>query len=515
MEKILHTSWQRSDQFSHKLGEKTVSLLESVGELKELGTIADYQKKKVSTDLRKINVLQNRFNAELGIVPDSRAKLKNYNPVLARWKYEELATDGERQAFRDNERRQLETVLRERYRAGISPWEFVFDENGKLRNKLMPDEPWEDVLERGVLYRREQGSCEQEREVQEVVGIRKVQEKFADPATPIGTHMVLISGPGLVEGSAYTDNFVDDYEKILDSTTGLPGIRATRYASSNSYDSYRAIAESVDPDYFQGEKGPLDAWFLSHPLVFGPGIFTDADDLFDTLFQRSPEALKEREMQKIIQTCVPVILYYINILCQEKYEPRKIALAFNALLTTADMAYTLIKRGEDRSVTDALRYYEKMDSSTLQEFVAFAGKMPVPRVAAGCGESIGFAVGGLMDVVSNSVGQFGLLGFSQESDEYGSLYFACPSCKKTNKRDRGALLTNCRHCGRDVRCDTHDHALKKKKDQERKKQEKRQEEERKKILLFQKEQKEKAVPKKEESFWVVLFSSKKRDSGKK
>lgn len=41
--------------------------------------------------------------------------------------------------------------------------------------------------------------------------------------------------------------------------------------------------------------------------------------------------------------------------------------------------------------------------------------------------------------------------FSGE-DEYGSLQFECPHCRKTNTRPAHQLISNCQHCGSDVRC---------------------------------------------------------------
>lgn len=41
--------------------------------------------------------------------------------------------------------------------------------------------------------------------------------------------------------------------------------------------------------------------------------------------------------------------------------------------------------------------------------------------------------------------------FSGE-DEYGSLQFECPHCHKTNTRPAHQLVSNCQHCGCDVRC---------------------------------------------------------------
>lgn len=37
-------------------------------------------------------------------------------------------------------------------------------------------------------------------------------------------------------------------------------------------------------------------------------------------------------------------------------------------------------------------------------------------------------------------------------DQYGSLEFSCPSCKKTNRRPHNQLISNCQHCGADVKC---------------------------------------------------------------
>ncbi len=41
---------------------------------------------------------------------------------------------------------------------------------------------------------------------------------------------------------------------------------------------------------------------------------------------------------------------------------------------------------------------------------------------------------------------------SLESDQYGSLEFDCPKCKRTNRRSKDTLIPNCQHCGTNVRC---------------------------------------------------------------
>jgi hypothetical protein len=42
-------------------------------------------------------------------------------------------------------------------------------------------------------------------------------------------------------------------------------------------------------------------------------------------------------------------------------------------------------------------------------------------------------------------------GFSAE-DQYGSLQFTCPRCRGVNTRPYGNLISNCQHCGADVKC---------------------------------------------------------------
>lgn len=39
-----------------------------------------------------------------------------------------------------------------------------------------------------------------------------------------------------------------------------------------------------------------------------------------------------------------------------------------------------------------------------------------------------------------------------QKDKYGPLTFSCPYCDKTNEREYNQLLTNCKHCGENVRC---------------------------------------------------------------
>ena len=55
--------------------------------------------------------------------------------------------------------------------------------------------------------------------------------------------------------------------------------------------------------------------------------------------------------------------------------------------------------------------------------------------------------------VSNFMDKSSLtLNFSGIEDRFGSLDFACPHCGALNSRPLGQLISNCQHCGADVRC---------------------------------------------------------------
>lgn len=44
------------------------------------------------------------------------------------------------------------------------------------------------------------------------------------------------------------------------------------------------------------------------------------------------------------------------------------------------------------------------------------------------------------------------INFGGMEDQFGSLYFNCPKCGATNTRPFGQLISDCQHCGGDVRC---------------------------------------------------------------
>ena len=409
---------------------------------------------KFSEDLSAVNNLQDQFNNKLGI--SGRLRL-NYNPVLERANYERLKTDDRRLNFRNYELWQVQTALRERNHAAKSAVNYIIDEAGYVRNELFPDEPFSQILERGLAYQEQNGSAELARESDEYYGWAQVCEVLKHPNTPDHAKAIVISGPGIVEGTNYHDNFVDIYEALDDPLTRRRYIRMTRNASKLTYGDYESIASELQPGYFNRLKGPIDAWYLGHTIYKVPSVDPrTTDEIFEQIFGRREGAMNEQEFQELWEALTPVAMYYINVLCQKDFEPTKLAIAWNAVLKISDLArQNLDARKKPGSLSSAQLQIPRIYGN-IQEAVNWYGRQEVETVLAACGPSGGFkieykdgitSVNPVLDFLSNSVGKFGL-----EEDKYGSLHFDCPHCNKDNKRPYGELITKCQNCKKDVTC---------------------------------------------------------------
>src|SRR3989344_4816444 len=291
---------------------------------------------KFSEDLSAVNNLQDQFNNKLGISSPLRL---NYNPVLERANYERLKTDDRRLNFRNYELWQVQTALRERNHAAKSAVNYIIDEAGYVRNELFPDEPFSHVLQRGLEYQEQNGSRELEREPNEYTGWAQACEVLKHPDTPAHTKAIVISGPGIVEGTNYYDNFVDIYEVLDDAVTRKRYIKMTRNASKLTYGDYESVVQQLQTGYFNGLKGPIDAWLLGHPVYKDPS--TDprtTDEIFEQIFGRREGAMSEQDFQELWETLTPITMYFINVLCQKNFEPTEVAIAWNAVLKISDLA---------------------------------------------------------------------------------------------------------------------------------------------------------------------------------
>lgn len=374
---------------------------------------------RYNEDVERIQRLQAEFERALGLSSEDIDLLGSYNPVPVRWRLEQLTSDEQIALFKNEEYKNILTNLKERYKTQKSTFRFNFDENNKLRSEFFPNEPFEDVIKRGIAYRSKAGSKELEREVAELKGASLVEEKFTDPTTPFNTKIVSFSRPGMVEDTPYTERFVDIFEKKRDSKTGVAYVEATRYSTNLLDEQYRQKACELRPDYFEECQGPEDAWYLAHPFELGEAdINKTADEVFENHIGLLADGMNYEEFEEYIQKRAdPFIRHQIEVICRKNFEPRNIALAHNTTLDIADEGNDILMKDRKlkkvKSPTPvAMRPYQVVD---IQREVAIRGTREARTVAGGCGKNKGIKIGGTSEItnpvekiLANSVAQFGV-----------------------------------------------------------------------------------------------------------
>ncbi len=384
----------------------------------------------------QIRALHDQWDSALGEQPDE-GKIANYHPVLARWNFERAQTPEQVEIFRQNELKNIETALRERNRTSESRLRLTFDESGLVQNDMKPDELYQDLLMRGVRYRAENGSQETEREQAEVKGFLKIQSVLSNPETPIGKTFFVVSPPSSVEDSPYKENFVDFYKAAEDPETGKRYIDYVRFASPLGYENYHSIAEDIQPDYFDGEVGSIDAWYLGNPLSL-PDEHTTIDDVFSRYFKKDVEAMKEQEFQELWNMYYfPVGLYLIDQITKEDFGPVETAKIWNTLLASPENKKMKAQVKETvLYVAPNAKTLNGEDSQRIGSWVRQFGQETIEDVVVGCGTSGGFKIAGLGGSgggdepwsgtyagKSNSAALFGTRSSTEVME-----WFNCPKC---------------------------------------------------------------------------------------
>lgn len=321
--------------------------------------------------------------------------------------------------------RQLETHIGERFNVLLSTTRYEVKGGAFFAEES--SEPFLGALARGRDYRRLYGnSIDRERENAEVIGFQKTERELVNPETPPGTMILSFSRKGKKD-SAYQHNFYDIFIKKEDERGSY--IEARRYSSAlDDQDCARFYLEMG----FEG-KGEVadDVFFLLNPIKIKDERFKTADSLHEYLHKEHKYA-SVKELGRILQESVPLRLAYINAVATGNKKLQE--LAYNALLNGVDQA----------------SYGQNIfKSSDIKQEVYRLGLMPVRQVMTGCGSS-----GGVSIEKSLFSSPFSVSEFSTETDDYGSLTFRCPheECRLINKRLKNKLISNCQHCGKDVRC---------------------------------------------------------------
>lgn len=379
-------------------------------------------------------------------------RMPNYDIPVEWWRFNRREPGTDIEQYRRYEFFQVETTLRERDHAATSSVDYLIGQNGQIYNSLLPDEPFGTILERGVAYRKKHGSQETQREQSELEGWRKICAHLSDDATPLHSKAVVISPPGLVDGTSYHDNFVDIYETMQDPVSGRY-IKMTRFASQLDYDRYYDRLKKFDPNYFQETNKPIDAWILSHPIFIDPQ--TDprsTDEIFDQVFEKRKGAMKESDFQELIETCLPVILHFIDRFCEADLNGdgdskiRDLALSWNAILAKNDRVKDALQ-GEinDIHVLDGSSEGPPKFAS-IQAEVDWYGNQDIKKIEAGCGDSGGLKVrpdgmpmSPIEKIMSNSAAKYGLKNSKNQKE-----WFVCPSC---DYHADGPVGDTCPGCG--------------------------------------------------------------------
>ncbi len=398
-------------------------------------------------ELDEVKKLQQKWNSTLGLAENLSGELDNYNPVLARWNFERLETDEQREGFRKNELQQITTALRERHNTQESRLQLILDAEGKIRNDAFPEEPYEAMLERGVAYREKQGSKDLAREKAEVKGFAKIQSILSDPETPLGTAFMVISPQSQIEDSPYSHKFIDGYQVDENLQTGERVINYVRFASSIDTDDYASISQRLDPTIFErkeqreqqtGTSIPLDAWYLENPFLIPAQEGQTIDTIFNDNFAMDVEATTEEEWKKLQRIYTPGMLYLLDQITKPDFDPEAIARAYNIMLLSPERNF--VPESGEHIVFDAKS--QKLNTDAYRYMAALAerhGHEQAEEREVGCGKSAGIKLGGSnVDMMLNSVSQFGK--GTPEAQEW----FSCPKC---SFRADGPVGNCCPGCG--------------------------------------------------------------------
>ena len=110
-------------------------------------------------------------------------------------------------------------------------------------------------------------------------------------------------------------------------------------------------------------------------------------------------------------------------------------------IKAAVVATQLIRNNPNVIYTSPIEYGAYIETMMAQEGFG----MDPERFGCGSSNIESFGFGGLSYVETTTMSL-------NHKDRYGTLKFRCPKCDVVNTRQIDQLLTNCQHCGSDVRC---------------------------------------------------------------
>lgn len=386
--------------------------------------------------LDTVKVRQQQFDSELGINNNGN-NVRSYNVVHDRVNFELAITNEQVQSVRNDLVKEMETNLRERYHTPLSVVKYVLDTEGNAYSEDDLYEPVDIKFQRGASFRiNDQYSPEPEREQQTVEAGIIAKRKLADQETPLHSKVIVISPPGAEEGTIYKDNFVDIFESDKDPVTGWRIIRMFRFASVLNDSECREKIIKLKPD-FKEVKGAFDVWCLSNPIFIDSRIDKKGvKEFFNQEFKLQEGITKEEDFQEILTGSLSIRQNYIDVVCGKIFNPREVAIAFNAVLNKADaIRKEIISRGKN-FIREAVDLGRKVVNTfrNIKEEVMHWGRQVVKTVTAGCGISGGFSIGS----IARAIGRHTSSGGSSKENRKGTCkdcglpntdsHYHCPDC---------------------------------------------------------------------------------------
>jgi hypothetical protein len=194
-----------------------------------------------------------------------------------------------------------------------------------------------------------------------------------------------------------------------------------------SDEEYADIARTLDQGFFDGQTGPIDAWYLSHPIFKSRDEMPQtAEEMFDMYLQRPEDAFDDEEMQEIILEAFPYSKHLVQLYLSQVFDPRKIALTINTMLIKTDRKRAEIKARRKGEVI----FTHENSYNDIDEEIEYEGLGRVEKIDAGCGMSGGYDMdgesGGGGRLMENSVGRFGV----SLAGEKKTLSCNCPFCNQ-------------------------------------------------------------------------------------
>src|SRR5260221_2214939 len=302
-------------------------------------------------EVAQVLLLRREFYQANGLEEDTRRQ--SYEPPVARANYErrvlalpQTQQQEAKEAFLCEERQNLQKALGERYMTSKSINQYQLIDR-ELYSPDFPDEPFTRVIQRGREFCQKIDSREVKREFLEEAGIVKLQKAIENKTNPIGTQIIMISPPGIVEDTMYPKRFVDIWE-IKEHSDGRRYGEVTRFTTNLTYDGYKKGARNIRPDYFhewytrnehatEEEKIPIDAWIVGHPIQLGQEYQEKGvEEIFDTFFAMDYGVMQEKMFEEVLLVCWPLAEYYLRELCKGERDFVSIAESFHAILARAD-----------------------------------------------------------------------------------------------------------------------------------------------------------------------------------